>query len=62
VADVFDTERVAEARLKGKQQLVAIYRVLGERKLAGSQPSQAEEAPHATPSVAGSGIPREVRE
>jgi adenylate cyclase len=32
VADVFETEWVAEARLKGKQQLVAIYRVLGERK------------------------------
>ncbi len=32
VADVFDTEWLAEAHLKGKQQLVAIYRVLGERK------------------------------
>lgn len=32
IADVFDTERVTEARLKGKQHLVAIYRVLGERK------------------------------
>ena len=32
VGDVFETEWVAEARLKGKQQLVAIYRVLGERK------------------------------
>jgi adenylate cyclase len=72
VADVFDTEWVAEARLKGKQQLVAIYRVLGERKpepvqssdetLAGSRPSRAGDAPHATPGVAGSGLPREVRE
>lgn len=33
VADVFRLEWVAEARLKGKQQLVAIYRVLGERGL-----------------------------
>jgi len=32
VRDLFETEWVAEARLKGKQQLVAIYRVLGERK------------------------------
>ena len=72
VADVFDTEWVAEARLKGKQQLVAIYRVLGERKpepvsssaepLVGSRPSRAGDAPHATPSVAGGGFPREVRE
>jgi adenylate cyclase len=72
VADVFDTEWVAEARLKGKQQLVAIYRVLGERKpepvsssaepLAGSRPSRAGDASHATPSVAGGGFPREVRE
>ena len=31
VADRFETEWLAEAHLKGKQQLVAIYRVLGER-------------------------------
>jgi len=32
VGDLFETEWVSEARLKGKEQLVAIYRVLGERK------------------------------
>jgi adenylate cyclase len=72
VADVFDTEWVAEARLKGKQQLVAIYRVLGERKqepvqssaesLAGSRPLQAGDPPRVTSSVAGTGLPREVRQ
>jgi adenylate cyclase len=30
--DLFEMEWVAEARLKGKEQLVAIYRVLGERQ------------------------------
>ena len=72
VADVFDTELVAEARLKGKEQLVAIYRVLGERKqepvqssaepLAGSRPIRAGDPPRATSSVAGTGLPREVRQ
>jgi adenylate cyclase len=32
VADLFETQWVVEARLKGKEQLVAIYRVLGERE------------------------------
>lgn len=72
VADLFDTEWVAEARLKGKQQMVAIYRVLGERKLepiesavepfVGAGASRAADAPHATPSVAGTPVPREVRQ
>jgi adenylate cyclase len=31
VANLFEAERVTEARLKGKQQLVAIYHVRGER-------------------------------
>ena len=72
VADVFDTEWVAEARLKGKQQLVAIYRVLGERRqepvqssaesLAGSRPLRAGDPPRVTSSVAGTGLPREVRQ
>ena len=72
VADVFDTEWVAEARLKGKQQLVAIYRVLGERKpepvqssaesLAGSRPLQAGDPPRATSRVAGTGLPREAQQ
>jgi adenylate cyclase len=72
VADLFDTELVAEARLKGKEQLVAIYRVLGERKqepvqssaepLAGSRPIRAGDPPRATSSVAGTGLPREVRQ
>jgi len=72
VADLFDTEWVAEARLKGKQQLVAIYRVLGERKpepvqssaesLAGSRPLQAGGPPRATSPVAGTGLPREAQQ
>ena len=72
VADLFDTEWVAEARLKGKQQMVAIYRVLGERKLepiesavepfVGAGAPRAADAPHATPSVAGTPVPREVRQ
>ncbi|HKZ04465.1 MAG TPA: adenylate/guanylate cyclase domain-containing protein [Methylomirabilota bacterium] len=72
VGDLFETEWVAEARLKGKQQLVAIYRVLGERApvpveapaaaLVGSGPSRAAEPPRATPSVAGRGLPWEVRQ
>jgi adenylate cyclase len=32
VADLFEMQWVSEARLKGKQQLVGIYRVLGERE------------------------------
>jgi adenylate cyclase len=72
VGDLFETEWVAEARLKGKSQLVAIYRVLGERApepvetpaaaRVGSGSSRAGEAARATPSVAGSGLPREVRQ
>jgi adenylate cyclase len=72
VGDLFDTEWVAEARLKGKSQLVAIYRVLGERAPVpvetpaaariGSESTRAEGAPRATPSVAGTGLPREVRQ
>ena len=32
VADLFESEWVAERQLKGKEQLVAIYRILGERR------------------------------
>jgi len=72
VGDLFETEWVAEARLKGKSQLVAIYRVLGERAAVtvqtptaarvGSESTRAEETPRATPSVAGTGLPRGVRQ
>src|SRR4030095_874266 len=72
VGDLFDTEWVAESRLKGKSQLVAIYRVLGERApvpvetpataRVGSGSTRAEGTPRATPSVAGTGLPREGRE
>jgi len=72
VGDLFETEWVAEARLKGKSQLVAIYRVLGERSAVtvqtptaarvGSESTRAEGTPRATPSVAGTGLPREVRQ
>lgn len=72
VADLFDMEWVAESRLKGKSQLVAIYRVLGERarepvqspaaSAVGPRASTAENAPRAASSVAGSGLPREVRQ
>jgi Predicted transmembrane sensor domain len=72
VGDLFETEWIAESRLKGKSQLVAIYRVLGERAQesarvpatarSGSGSSRAEEAARTTPSVAGAGLPREVRQ
>ena len=72
VGDLFETEWVAEARLKGKSQLVAIYRVLGERvpvpfetavtARVGSGSTRTEGSPRTTPSVTGSRLPWEVRQ
>ncbi|HEU5323459.1 MAG TPA: adenylate/guanylate cyclase domain-containing protein, partial [Methylomirabilota bacterium] len=50
LADAFVTERVTEARLKGKEQLVAIHRILGER----TAKQAAERSPGWREPVAGS--------
>ena len=44
VAELFETEWVAERQLKGKEQLVAIYRILGERRdtMAAEAPLRSE--------------------